>query len=154
MTTHSSFLAWKIPWTEEPGGLQFIVFSVAQSCPTLCNPMNCSQTDSLVQGIFQARTLEWVAISYSKGSSWPRDQTWVSFVSCIGRQILCHCATWESHGWTEEPGGLQSMGSTNWLSMHAHISSLEKCLFKSNSLFDWLFVFCYKLYELFVYFVN
>ena len=41
-------------------------------------------------GIFQARILEWAAISYSRGSSQPRDQT---RVSCIGRQILYHCAT-------------------------------------------------------------
>ena len=40
MTTHSSILAWEIPWTEEPGRLQFS--SVAQSCPTLCDPMDCS----------------------------------------------------------------------------------------------------------------
>ena len=47
---------------------------VAQSCPTLCDPMDCSS----VHGIFQARVLDWVAISFSRGSSWPRDQTWIS----------------------------------------------------------------------------
>ena len=47
---------------------------VAQSCPTLCNPMDCSPSGSSVHGIFQARILEWVAISFSKGSSRPRDQ--------------------------------------------------------------------------------
>ena len=41
-----------------------------------------------VYGIFQARILEWVAISFSRGSSWPRDRTWVSYLSCIGRGIL------------------------------------------------------------------
>ena len=51
---------------------------VAQSCPTLCNTMDCSLPGSPVQGIFQARTLEWVAISFSRGSSQPRDWTWVS----------------------------------------------------------------------------
>ena len=40
---------------------------------------------------------EWVAISSSRGSSWPRAWTWVSCVSCIGRQILYPCATWETH---------------------------------------------------------
>ena len=44
-----------------------------QPCPTLCNPMDCSLPGSYVQGIFQAKTLEWVAISYSRGSSKPRD---------------------------------------------------------------------------------
>ena len=50
----------------------------------------------LFHGVFQARILEWVAISSSRGSSWPRDQTRVSSVSCIGRQILVHWATWEA----------------------------------------------------------
>ena len=57
----------------------------AQLCPTLWNPMVCNPPVSSVHGIFQARMLEWVAISFSEGSSWPRDRT---HVSCIGRQIL------------------------------------------------------------------
>ena len=48
---------------------------VAQSCPTLCNPMCCSLPGSSIHRIFQARVLEWVAISFSRGSSRPRDQT-------------------------------------------------------------------------------
>ena len=43
------------------------------SCPALCNPMDCSLPGSSVHGIFQARILEWVATSSSRGSSWPRD---------------------------------------------------------------------------------
>ena len=46
---------------------------VAQSCPTLCDPMDCSLPGSSVHGIFQARILEWVAISFSRRSSRPRD---------------------------------------------------------------------------------
>ena len=46
---------------------------LTQSCLSLCNPMDCSLTDSSVHGIFQARILEWVAISYSSGPSRPRD---------------------------------------------------------------------------------
>ena len=64
-----------------------------------CNPMGCSPPGSFVHGIFQASILEWVAISYSRGSSWPRDQTLVSCLSCIsctGRLIPSHCATWEA----------------------------------------------------------
>ena len=61
---------------------------VAQSCPTLCNPVDCSPPGSSVHGISQARILEWVAISYSRGSSQARDQTRISCVSCIGRRIL------------------------------------------------------------------
>ena len=44
-----------------------------QSCLTLCDSMDCSPPGSFVRGIFQARVLEWVAISYSKGSSQPKD---------------------------------------------------------------------------------
>ena len=156
MATHSSTLAWKIPWTEEPGRLQSMgsktvghdwatslslscigegnghplqcsclenprdrgawwaavygvtqsrtrlkqlsssssmLFSVTKLCQTLCNPMDCSLPGSSVHGIFQARILEWVAISSSRGSSQLRDQT---HVSCIGRQTLYHWATWEA----------------------------------------------------------
>ena len=51
------------------------------SCLTLCEPMDYSLPGSTVHGISQARILEWVAISFSRGSSWPRDQT---HVSCMG----------------------------------------------------------------------
>ena len=51
---------------------------VAQLCPTLCNPMDYRLLGSSIHGTFQARMLEWVAISSSRGSSQPRDQTWVS----------------------------------------------------------------------------
>ena len=57
------------------------VSEVTQSCPALCNPMDCSIPGSFVHGIFQARVLKWVAISFSRGSSWPRDQTWVSHIA-------------------------------------------------------------------------
>ena len=53
---------------------------VAQSCPTLCDPMDYSLTGSSVHGILQARILEWVATSFSRGSSLPKYQTWVSHI--------------------------------------------------------------------------
>ncbi|XDA86127.1 hypothetical protein R6Z07F_015879 [Ovis aries] len=65
----------------------------AQSCPTLCNPTDCSPAGSSVHGILQARILEWVAISSSKGSPRPRDQTHISCIPCTGRRILYHYAT-------------------------------------------------------------
>ena len=68
----------------------------AQLHPTLCNPVDSSPPGSSVHGIFQARILEWVAISSSRGSSRPRDQTHVSCISCMGRQILYHCTPWEA----------------------------------------------------------
>ena len=54
---------------------------VTQLCPTLCDPMDCSLPRSSVFGILQARILKWVAISYSRGSSQPRDQTRVSHIA-------------------------------------------------------------------------
>ena len=106
MATHPSTLAWKIPWTGESGGLlstgshrvghdwsdlaaaaaaERLVYSkvkgeseVTQSCPTLCDPMDRSLRGSSIHGIFQARVLKWVVISFSRGSSPPRDRTPVS----------------------------------------------------------------------------
>ena len=75
---------------------KFVCVLCAQSCPTLCNPLDCSPPGSSVHGISQARILEWVAISYPKGSSRPRDQTSIACISCIGRWILHHCATWKA----------------------------------------------------------
>ena len=157
MATHSSVLAWRIPGTQEPGGLpsvglhrvghdwsnlaaanhsellqmgwmekpcskSFIEkrkrrnFSVqllpdshfhcspcerwkveseiSQSCPTFCNPMDCSLPGFSIHGIFQARVLEWVAISFSKGSSPPRVWTRVSHIA--GRHLTLW-ATREAH---------------------------------------------------------
>ena len=54
---------------------------VTQSCLGLCNPMDCSLPGSSVNGILQARILEWVATSSSRGSSWPRDRTPVSYIT-------------------------------------------------------------------------
>ena len=67
----------KVPWT----------CVHIQLCLTPCDPTDCSLP---VHGIFQARILEWVAISSSRGSFQSRDQTHISCVSCIGRQILYH----------------------------------------------------------------
>ena len=53
---------------------------VTQSWPTLCNTVDCSLPCSFIHGILQARILEWVAISFSRGSSQPRDWTWVSHI--------------------------------------------------------------------------
>ena len=59
----------------------------SESCPTLCDPMDCSPPGSSDHGIFQA-ILKWVVISSSRGSSWPRDQTCVFCISCIGRWVF------------------------------------------------------------------
>ena len=61
----------------------FSLCMLTQLCPTLWGPMDCSPSGSSTHDIFQARILEWVAISYSKASSWPRNKTHVFCVSCI-----------------------------------------------------------------------
>ena len=54
---------------------------VIQSCPTLCDPMDCSLPGSSVHGILQVRPLEWAVISFSMGSSRPRDRTQVASIA-------------------------------------------------------------------------
>ena len=71
--------------------------SVTQSCLTLCDPMDCSPPGSSVHGIFLARVLEWIVISYSRGSSWPRNPTHVSWVSFIGKQIVYQLGSLYTH---------------------------------------------------------
>ena len=72
--------------------LNAVCVSVAQSC-LLCNPMDCNLPGASVQGILQARVLEWVAISFSRGSSWLRDQT---HVSCIAGRFFISWPTREA----------------------------------------------------------
>ena len=67
-----------IAWLHQCGGVQSAESEVAQSCLTVCDPVGCSLPGSSVHRIFQARVLEWIAISFSRGSSWPRDWTHVS----------------------------------------------------------------------------
>ena len=99
MATHSSVLAWRIPGTGEPGGLLSLgshrvrhdwsdLAAAAAACLILCNPMGCSLPGFFVHGILQARILEWVAMPSSRGSSWPRDQTCISYIPCIDRQFF------------------------------------------------------------------
>ena len=67
-----------------------------QLCPTLCSPVDRGAWRATIHGILQARILERVAMPSSRGSSQPRDQTHVSYVSCIDRQILYHLGSHES----------------------------------------------------------
>ena len=66
------------------------VCSVTQLCPTLCNPMDCSPPGFSVHGILQARILEWVAISFSRESFQPRDQTCISCIAGALHYLLSH----------------------------------------------------------------
>ena len=76
-----------------PPSCSSFVPPVTKLCPTLCGPMDYSPPGSSVHGILQAKILEWVAISFFRGSSWSRDRT---LISCIGGRILNHWATWEA----------------------------------------------------------
>ena len=69
-----------------------VLMLVTQLCTTLCDPMNCSPPGSSIHGIFQARILEWVAISFCRGVFPNREQAHISCISCTGRQSLplCH----------------------------------------------------------------
>ena len=77
-----------------------------------CDPLDCSPPGSSVLGISQARVREWVAIFSSRGSSRARDWTCVSWISCIGKQILCHWAIWEALFTVQQ----------NESAMHTHLS--------------------------------
>ena len=70
--------------------------SVPQSCLTLGDPLTVVHQAPLSIGILQARIPKWVAMPSSRGSSRPRDRTYISCVFCFGRQILHHCTTWEA----------------------------------------------------------
>ena len=75
------------------GSVQSVMCLVAQWCPTLCDPMDCSLPGSSIHGIFQARILEWVAVPFSRVSSESRDQ---SQVSCIAGRFITIWASRES----------------------------------------------------------
>ena len=99
MATHSSILAWRIPFQRSLAGYSpwkkvKNETEVAQSCPTLCDPKDFSLPGLSIHGIVQARALEWVAISFYRGSSRPRDWTWVSHIA--GRHFTLR-ATREAH---------------------------------------------------------
>ena len=83
-------------WTEHLSSCKFmkkrkkpgVCANGLQLCPTLCNPMDCCMPGCSVHGILLARILEWVAMPFSRGSSWPRDWTWVSCSSCIADRFF------------------------------------------------------------------
>ena len=94
---------------------------VAQSCPTLCNPVDCSPPGSSVGGILQARILEWVAMPSSRGSSQPRDQTQVSHTT--------------------------ARFFTVWATKEALISTMLLQIAKFHSFYSWVIFHCVYIYE-------
>ena len=137
---------------------------VAQSCPTLCDPMDCNPPDSSVHGIFQIRILELVVIPFSRGSSHPRDWTWVSRImgrfftaeqpgKCLviylglslplEKAMAPHSNTlaWKIPR-TEEPDGLQSMGllrvgHDSDFTFTFHFDALEKEMANHSGVLAW-----------------
>ena len=99
-TNASSSLPWPVSLPVSPTEHQMnmccmkVKVLIAQTCPTLCNPVDCRPPGFSVYGISQARILEWVSISFSRGSSRPRDRTWVSRIA--GRRFN-FWATREAH---------------------------------------------------------
>ena len=87
----SSFYRWA-NWGLEKKvtfpGAACVHAKLLQSCPTLCDPMDCSPPGSPVHGILRARILEWVAMPSSRGSSQRTDRTWRSCVFCTGSRVL------------------------------------------------------------------
>ena len=105
-------------------GLTPCVSIVTQSCPALCNPMDCSLSGSTIRGILQARILEWVASTFSRGSSDP----WIEpkFPHCM--QILYHL----SHQGSPTPCRIHffSFASCCFCSLKGHCPYLTACLGK------------------------
>ena len=115
---HSGLISFRMDWLDllQSKGLSRVFsnttvqkhqFFSTQSCPNFCDPMDCSPPDSSVYGILQASILEWVAISFSRGSFQPRDWTWVS---CIAGRLFYHlshqgsqnCLRWLLKAWYSE----------------------------------------------------
>ena len=107
--------------------LKKVKIEVAQSCPTLCDPMDCSLPGSSLHGILQARVLEWVDISFSRGSSWSKDQTQVSHIP--GRRFNL---------WATREAGTSTLPSSDSLGLHTYHSLCHGCSFTRLFLYhDW-----------------
>jgi len=105
---------------------------VAQSCPTLCDPIDCNLPGSRVHGLLQTRILEWVAIPFFRGSSWPGDRTQVS---CIAGRFFTIWATRE----TPKPLKLCSKITVHpWEAMSV-VYNIYRSLWLCKSYYSWKF---------------
>ena len=101
---------------------------VTQSCPTLCNCMDCSPPGSSVNGSLQASILEWEAVHFSRGSSTPRNRTWIS---CIAGGFFVVWTTREAAGlmWGQQTTAHQPTALFHKVLLkHIHVHSLKYCL--------------------------
>ena len=114
----------------------------AQSRSTLCNPMDCSPPGSFVLGFPTQEYLQWVAISFSRGSFWPMDQTCVSW---IGRQFLYHWVPGEAqyrlqvsfkklNSWLKQMMHVMVPGLIVFFRGVIHNKSIKKCVFTASLL--------------------
>ena len=94
-----------------------------KECPTLCDPMDCSLSGSSIHGIFQARVLEWIAISFSRGSSRPRNRT---RVSCIAGRRFTVWATREASNLTYDHLSLRNRH--RYVDTHVKVLLVYLCL--------------------------
>ena len=95
---------------------------VAQLCPTRCDPVDCNSPGFSVHGILQARILEWIAISFSRGSSRPRDGNWISCIA--GRYfIIWAIKLWGILAYPQVSSSPCGFKCFNWIeSTEAHMS--------------------------------
>ena len=117
-----------------------VLILLAQSCLTLCNPTDCSLPGSSIHGIFQARILEWVAVSFSMGSSQPRDWTQVS-----------HIAGWFFTVWTTSKAPnfakrSQIQGILCWMDKGKHKTAKLVWRFKMLKYFSYFLSFLKKIW--------
>ena len=83
------YLIYKLMGEIDQVQVLLLFLSITKSCLTFCDPMDCSQPDSSIHGISQARILEYKAISFYRGSSWPRDWTYIHDNS-VGKEPACN----------------------------------------------------------------
>ena len=122
---------WIKEWWDINGEWVFLKVKVAQSSLTLCDRMNYSLPGSSVRGIFQARILEWVAITFSRESSWPRIKLgllhWRCFLYSLSHQEsglsskepACQCKKHKSHGFNPKLGRCPGEGNGDLLQYSA-----------------------------------
>ena len=124
--------------------LWVVHFQLLTPVGLFCDPMNCSPPGSSVHGILQARTLEWVAISFSRWLSQPRNQTGVSYISCIARRFFTMSyqgsILWDIHA-IFKSYTLNILSVQGWGQVH------DPCISSSWVCFQWG---CYCVYKVYI----
>ena len=129
-----SYLPKAIPLTGCQVEVNACVLSCLSHVQLFVTPMDCSLSGPSVHGIFQTRILEWIAMPSSRESSRSRDQTHVSYVSCIGKWILLPLATPGSPSWGSNSSN--SHGNGNFYStLHSWLSLFPGYLQKIHHTF-------------------